>query len=140
MIREVRDPAIINSFANHPSIRPHVAAGDFELDLSAGVCEPNVFLFGEHGGIAWMWSAPDTYEGHVMLSLFGRGRWGIEAGREAIHVMAERGARQLWGRIHPGRPEVGIYAHAIGLTDTGIRHTLDIGEGPVAWRIFNWRA
>ncbi len=86
MIREVSDPAILNGFANHPEILPDL--GGKELDLSPGVNGSNVFLFGEHGGICWVWSAPGTYEAHVMMTRAGRGLWGVRAGREAIAVMA----------------------------------------------------
>lgn len=139
MIREVFDPAIINGFANHPEIRPTLG-GEGELDLSAGVKAPNVFLFGEHGGFCWSWSAPDTFEGHVMLTKAGRGRWGVQAGREAVLVMAGRGVRQLWCRVHPERREIAAYASLCGFRDTGMTHELDVADGPVAWRIFNWRA
>jgi len=138
VICEVRDPAIINGFANHPEILPSI--GGDTLDLSGGVKEPNVFLFGEHGGICWSWSAPRTFEAHVMLTEAGRGRWGIQAGRESIAEMARRGALLLWARIHPERPEIGVYAALCGMNDTGETNELDTGSGPVRWRIFNWRA
>lgn len=136
MIRPVTDPGIINHFANHPDIH---RAGSDPLDLSAGVSAPNVFLFGEHGGICWIWTAPETFEGHVMITKAGRGRWGFAAIREAVGFMADNGASHLWARIHPERRQVAIYAAHAGFKDTGTTHTLDIGEGPVAWRIFNWR-
>jgi len=140
MICEVFDPAIVNSFANHPSIRPFLAGGDKPLDFTAGMGEPNVFLFGERGGFCFGWSAPGTYEVHVMLGLSGKGKWGVEAGRLAIQMMAARGMTHLWGRIHPERPEIAAYARLCGMRDTGETHELDIGDGPVRWRIFNWRA
>ena len=140
MIREVDDPAIINGFANHPDIGPSISPGGKPLDLSAGVGPPNVFLFGEHGGICWVWSAPRTYEAHVMLTAAGRGRWGVAVGRESIARMRDKGARLLWARVHPERPEIGIYAALCGMSDTNETHLLDIGEGPVAWRLFEWRA
>lgn len=140
MIRPVNDPAIVNHFANHPDILPHIAGGRDSLDLTAGVTDPNVFLFGEHGGFCWIWSAPETFEGHVMLTRAGRGAWGARLIRGAVQYMADHGATHLWARIHPERPEVGIYAAQGGLRDTGTTHSADMGEGPVAWRIFNWRA
>lgn len=140
MIAEVFDPAIVNAFANHSSIRPFLAGGDSPLDFTAGMQAPNAFLFGEHGGFCFGWMGPGTYEVHVMLSLPGKGKWGVEAGRLALRMMAERGMNHLWCRIHPDRPEIAVYARLCGLSDTGETHELDIGDGPVRWRIFNWRA
>jgi hypothetical protein len=138
-MREITDPAIVNYFANHPDIRPSLG-GSGPLELNAGMKPPNVFLFGEHGGFCWTWSAPQTFEVHVMLTRAGRGQWGVAWGREAIRHMAANGAAHLWGRVHPDRPEIAAYARLCGLRDTGTTHELDAGDGPVAWRIFNWRA
>lgn len=139
MLEAVTDPAIINGFANHPEIAPLIGGG--ELDLTAAVNHPaNVFLFGEHGGFCFIWTAPETFEAHVMITEAGRGRGGFEAGKEAVRMMAERGATHLWARIHPERNEIGLFARMAGFSDTGFRHELDAGEGPVRWRIFNWRA
>lgn len=138
MIRQVADPDIINHFANHPEIRPSLG-GEGEMDLSAGVREPNVFLFGEHGGFCFAWSAPETYETHVMLTEAGRGAWGLAGIRAAVQRMAAQGANHLWARVHPDRPEIALYARLAGYREVGT-HTLDIGDGPVAWRIFDWRA
>lgn len=138
-LAETRDPATINSFANHPDILPLITSrGD--LDLTNAVKDPNVFLFGEHGGFCFIWSAPETFEVHVMLTKAGRGRWGFEAGKEGVRQMASRGANHLWARIHPERSETGLYARSAGFRDTGISHELDAGDGPIVWRIFNWRA
>lgn len=138
MIEAVTDPAIINGFANHPEIAPLIGGGD--LDLTPAITEPNVFLFGECGGFCFIWSAPDTYECHVMITEAGRGHSGFEAGREAVRMMAERGATHLWARVHPERNHIGFFARMVGFRDTGMRHELDAGDGPVRWRIFNWRA
>ncbi len=139
MIAETFDASLVNAFANHPAIRPELAGGTEPLDLSQGVRPPNVFHFGEHGGILWTWSAPETFEAHVMLTPAGRGKWGVAAGRESIRRMSAR-ASHLWCRVHPERPEIGVYASLCGMADTGQTHELDIGDGPVAWRIFNWRS
>jgi hypothetical protein len=108
--------------------------------MTAGVREPNVFLFGEHGGFCFAWHGPGVFEVHVMLTIGGRGRWGVEAGRQAIEMMQCAGMTHLWGRIHPDRREMAVYANACGMRDTGQTLETDIGDGPVAWRIFEWRA
>lgn len=140
MIAEVFDPVVVNGFANYPAIREMLGGGDEPLDLTPGIRAPNVFMFGEHGGFCFGWHGPGVYEVHVMLMLAGRGRWGVQAGRLAISLMHERGMAHLWGRIHPERPEMAVYANACGMRDTGQTNEFDIGDGPVAWRIFEWRA
>lgn len=130
------DPAVINHFANHPEIAPEIGGG--KLDLSDGVRAPNVFLFGEHGGTAWMWHGPGVYEGHVMLTKAGRGKWGVEAGRAAIRYLADNGARILWARIHSAH--VAVYARALGMEYTGQTIDLDVGGRMAPCRIFAWRA
>jgi len=137
VIARVYGPAIVNAFANHPEILPDIS-DDGELDLSPAVQKPNVAHFGAHGGLCWVWTAPDTYEGHVMLTKAGRGKWGISAGRQSVAMMQELGARQLWCRVHPDKPHIGVFAAALGLRDTGQFNVLDAGQGPVRWRIFNW--
>lgn len=136
MIEATYDPDLINGFANHPDISPEIG-GDGKLDLSAGVQSPNVFLFGEHGGTAWMWHGPDTYEGHVMMTRAGRGKWAVEAGRVAIRHLADMGARLLWARIHSAH--VAVYARRIGMEYTGQILDLDVGGRIMPCRIFAWR-
>lgn len=139
MIRETADADEINSFANHPEIRPCLS-GDGPLDLTPGIYSPNAYLFGQYGGFCFIWSGPGTYEVHVMITPEGRGAWGVRAGKQAISIMASLGMEHLWARMHPARPEMATYARLCGLSDTGIIHKLDAGDGPVSWRIFNWRA
>lgn len=136
MLSETYDPAVVNGFANHPQIRPALAGGAKPLDLAAGLCAPNVHLYGEHGGVSWMWTAPKTFEGHVMMTPAGRGKWGVAAGREAVAFMTGR-ARLLWCRVHPLRGDIALYVMLCGMADTGETHSLDLGDGPVAWRIFS---
>lgn len=128
MLAETRDPAILNGFAK---------ALGYDLDMTRGMGWPNVHYYGEHGGISWVWTGPETYEAHVMLMPEGRGRWGVKAGREALALMAMRGAKVLWARV--SRPEIGIYAAASGMKDSGMTVVMDCGEGPVPCRIFEWR-
>lgn len=139
MIVEVTDPAIVNAYANYPGIRQYLG-GDGDLDLSAGVREPNVFLFGEHGGFCFSWMGPGVFSVDVMFTLMGRGKWGIEAGKLAIELMRERGMTHLWGRVHPERREIAVYARCCGMRDTGQRVKFNAGDGEVIWRIFEWRA
>lgn len=135
MITEVRDPSIVNGFANHPEVAPLIGS-DGTMDLSDAMREPNVLLFGEHGGFTFMWTAPGTFEVHVMLTRAGRGRWGFAAGKEGVRQMAARGATHLWACVHPERNEIGLFARMAGFADTGLR----LDRDGTRWRIFNWKA
>jgi hypothetical protein len=132
-----RDPELVNRFANHPDIRPFVG-GTGELDLTSAVCDPNVFLFGEHGGFCLSWSAPGTYEIHTMIVPEGRGAWAIEFAKEAKAYMVSIGAHHLWTRIHPDHRHTQIFTRKTGLKPCGT-NTLDVGNGPVEWLLFDWR-
>lgn len=144
MIREAElamtsDAGLINGFANHPDIRPGIGGAQHgEIDLSSAVKLPNVYLFGEHGGICWLWSAPETFEAHTMITRAGRGTWALDAARQAIRFMQDRGAQHLWTRVHPEARHTALFTMKAGLTECGT-HELDIGDGPVIWRLFNWR-
>lgn len=137
MIRRIDDPAIINAFANHPDIRPHIGGAGI-LDLTVAVTEPNVFLFGEHGGFCLSWSAPATYEVHTMIAPEGRGTWAFEAARQSIEFMAGLGADHLWTRVHPDARHTAIFTRKMGFRPCGTG-VLNLGDGPVEWRLFNWR-
>lgn len=137
MIRSILDPAIINEFANNPGIRPTLG-GFGPLDLTAAVKEPNVFLFGEHGGFCLSWSAPHTYEIHTMIAPEGRGAWAFEAARTSVDHMVSIGADRLWTRVNPEHRNTLIFTRKMGLKPCGT-NTLDLGDGPVEWRLFERR-
>lgn len=135
MIAETRDPAIINHFAAHPDISPHIAG---PLDFSGAIRNTAVYLFGEHGGFCYEWTAPRTYEAHVMLTEAGRGRWGREAARRSVEMMEERGASHLWARVKPGDRHVAYFARLAGFRDDG-QMTLYSPE-PELWHLLSWRS
>lgn len=138
MIREIGDPLIVNGFANHPEIRP-MFGGAQELDLSSAIKAPNVFLFGEHGGFCASWSAPGVFEVHTLIAPEGRGKWAIEAAKQAQRIMTDKGAEMLWTRVHPDARHTALFTRKMGFRPAGT-NTLDIGEGPVDWLVFTWRA
>lgn len=136
LLCRVTDAEIINHFANHPDVLPSI--GGQALDFSGAINPANVFLAGAFGAFLYEWKGPDTYEVHVMVTRAGRGAWGFAAARESMAFMARLGASHIWARIHPAKREVAIMAARSGFREWGA-HTLDTGEGPVVWRIFNWR-
>ena len=132
-----RDAALVNRFANDPAIRPFVGGTGY-LDLTVITTDPHVALFGEHGGFCLSWSAPGTYEIHTLISPEGRGAWAFDFARQSIEYMVSIGAFHLWTRVHPEHRHTMIFTRKMGLRPCG-ENVLDLGDGPVAWRLFNWR-
>jgi hypothetical protein len=134
VIAETRDPEIINHFASHPDIAPHIGG---PLDFSHAIRETAVYLFGDHGGFCFEWTAPATYESHVMLTPAGRGFWGFRALDEAVRLMAERGADRLWCRVRPQDDHIAFFARRGGFREAG-EMTL-YSPARARWRILEWR-
>lgn len=132
MIQEVWDATIPNRFSELTEIADQIGG---PIDFSGAMNPANVYLFGEHGGFIFEWKGPETYEVHTMIASEGRGKWGFQAARQAMRMMAAHGATHIWARIHPDKREVAILAAMSGFRETGT-HTLD----GIVWRIFNWRA
>jgi hypothetical protein len=131
---ETRDPDIINFFANHPHIAADIGG---PIDMSGAIRETNIFLFGEHGGFCFEWTAPGTYEVHVMITRNGRGVWGFQAARQARDMIEEMGAERLWARVYPEHKALALFTMKAGFKEVETR-TL-YSPGPSVWRIFEWR-
>lgn len=142
MMQRTFDAARVNYLVNHPSIRPHVG-GDPEapLDLTAAVNDhANVFLDGDHGGFACTWSAPSVFEVHTFILPEGRGAWAAGFAALGRAAMAEMyGAKHLWTRVHPEAANVRSFTLKAGLRPAGTR-TFDLGAGPVAYELYDWRS
>lgn len=133
-----RDAALINGFANHPDIRPHIGGKD-TLDLSAVTHDPHVALFGEYGGFCLTWTAPHSYEIHTLILPEGRGAWAEDFARRAFNYMifiAE--ADQLWTRVHPDARHTALFTRRMGLKLCGTVPT-DFGDGPAIYNVYEWR-
>lgn len=115
------DPEALNEIVNHPDVRPGV--GPIEagyLDLTPLTGNPNnLFLLGDHGGFALLWSAPHTHEVHTFITQEGRGKWAKQAAAEAIQLMWSRGTHTLWTQIATDTPHVRAFAAAMGMHPTG---------------------
>jgi hypothetical protein len=140
MLQRCFDPARINDLVNHPAIRPHIGGdGESFLDLTAAVSDrQNVFLIGEHGGFAFTWSAPRTYEVHTFILPEGRGPNALEMALTARGWMAEHFADHLWTRVDPEAANVRAFTLKAGFSAAG-SHTIDLGAGPVTYDLFDWR-
>lgn len=134
------DPERVNTLVNHPSIRPHIGGDpETELDLTAAVAdEANVFLMGDHGGFAFTWSAPRTYEVHSFVLPEGRQGWAAEMALLARKWMADNFADHLWTRVHPDMPNVRAFTLKAGFEPAGT-HRIDLGVGPVDYELYDWR-
>lgn len=142
MIGRTFDPTLVNRFINDPDVRPFVG-GDITtaLDLTGAVQDQaNIFLLGEHGGFAFIWSAPSTYEVHTFITPSGRGAWAASAALTARGLMAtEHGADRLWTRVPSEAGNVRRFTTAAGFSPVG-RQTRDFGAGPADFDLYEWRA
>lgn len=127
---ETTDPEVLNHFASHPDIAPHIGGA---VDFSNAIRPTARFLFGEYGGFCLEWTGPGVWEAHVMLTREGRGEWGFEAGRGMLRMMD---ADLIWARI--AERHVGQYAARIGFAFEG-EQVLYTDDQPTTWRIYAWR-
>jgi hypothetical protein len=129
----------INALVNDPSIRPFVGPGDDVLDLSEAVAhERNVFLVGEHGGFAFSWCAPQTYEVHTFVLPEGRGDWAASFAMSARNCMRDYGATHLWTRVPVGAENVRKFTLKAGFQPAG-RDSVDYGNDVVEYDLYDWR-
>jgi hypothetical protein len=119
ILHPTRDAAAVEEVVNHPDVLPFVGA-DGPLDLSDAVAKPeNIFLIGQHGGFALIWSAPGVYEVHTFIAPKGRGKWAYDAAWAMIDAAREAGAHMLWTRIKPDMGNVAAFARHFGMHPTG---------------------
>lgn len=132
------DAARLNELANHPQIRPTCGGdGQSHLDLTPFVLNPkNHAMVWDHGAFLFQWTAPDTYEVHIMVEPEGRGEDAYRMAKAGIDYMIEQGAERLWARISSRM--VRHYTAQSGFTKCGT-DTLDIGFGPVTYDLFQWK-
>jgi hypothetical protein len=134
--------SLVNDLVNRPDIRPFVGGDTSKpLDLSQAIeDENNIALLGDFGGFVMIWCAPGTYEVHTMITEDGRGEWALDAARTGIAILADAyGARHLWTRVKPEARNVRTFTIAAGMKPCG-QKVFDIGAGPEAYNIYEWRA
>lgn len=136
MIERSFDEKRVNYLVNHEAIRP-TCGGDVNeyLDLTEAVKNTdNIFLLDEHGGLAFVWSAPRVYEVHVFILPDGRGKWGFDFALAARDYMEDH-AVMLWARINA--VPLKLFTMKAGFTPAG-EQVLDIGSGPVSYQLYKW--
>lgn len=134
------EPERLNELANDPSIRP-TCGGDGKsfIDFSAFVADhKNHAVTWAHGAFLFGWSAPQTYEVHMMVLPEGRGRDAYRMAAEGIAYMAMFGAERLWARVDNGFPALRHYVAHADFTRCG-GDVLDIGFGPVTYHLYQWK-
>jgi len=141
MIERTYDANRLNYLVNHPEIRPFVG-GDVTkpIDFTRAIADDaNIFLNGDHGAFCCSWTGPGVYEVHTLILPDGRGKWAYEFAKAGRAHMVELGGRHLWTRVHPDAANVRFFTLRAGFRPAG-RHTIDLGAGPVAYDLFDWRA
>ena len=134
------DAERLNEIANHPDVRP-TCGGDGKslLDFSEFVADPkNHAVAWDSGAFLFAWSAPQTYEVHIMVLPEGRGRAAYSKAAEGIAYLAALGAERLWARIAKDAGGLRHYTAQAGFVRCG-SDVLDIGFGPVAYDLYQWK-
>lgn len=132
------DADLINGIINDPDVRPFMG-GDTKqaIDLAPWVFNgDNVFLVEGDGGFGFIWTAPDTYEVHAFFSR--RGMRAAFMGLRARAWMESYGARHLWTRIPDYDAGMLKYMRVMSFSSCGFQ-TLDAGNGPHRYELFDWR-
>lgn len=129
--------ALLNQIANRPDVRPSCGGdGRSYLDFEPVMAdEKNQAVVWEDGALLFIWTAPATYEVHVMVAPEGRGREAYRHVREGLDWMIGRGAERLWARIP--NAQVRHLAAQMGFARCGT-DVLDIGSGPVMYDLYQW--
>jgi hypothetical protein len=127
-------PAFLNELANDPRIRP-MCGGDGPLDFSAFVANPkNHALAWNHGAFLFLWTAPQTYEVHIMVSPEGRGREAYHMAHVGISYITAFGANHLWARVRKGDVALRHYTAQAGFEHCGT----DVVDD-VVYDLYQWR-
>jgi hypothetical protein len=124
IVSRTYDAVRVNALVNHPSVRPFVGGdGVSELDLTDAVADRrNIFLAGEHGGFAFSWSAPRTYEVHTFILPEGRGEWSRAFAMAARNWMQDHEATHLWTRVPADAENIRAFTEDAGFVPAGVDH------------------
>lgn len=134
------DAERLNALANHPAIRPTCGGdGKSQLDFTAFVADrKNHAILWDKGAFLFCWSAPHTYEVHIMVLPEGRGRAAYRKAAQGIAYMLRHGMERLWARIDRNHPALRHYTASAGFTPCG-SDVLDLGFGPVSYDLYQWK-
>lgn len=133
-------PERLNALANHPEVRPTCGGdGQSPLDFSQFVSDPkNHAVSWDCGAFLFAWSAPHTYEVHIIVLPEGRGRAAYRMARKGIAYIVAEGAERLWARVAKDARGLRHYTAQAGFTPCGF-DAIDIGFGQVAYDLYQWK-
>jgi hypothetical protein len=130
----------LNALANHPAVRPTCGGdGESPIDLTPFVNDRhNHAVAWNNGAFLFGWSAPQTYEVHIMVRPEGRGSAAYQMAPFGIAYMLNLGMERLWARVSKDARALRHYTRAAGFKRCG-QHVLDIGFGPVTYDLYQWK-
>ena len=137
-LKRLSDASFLNRLANDPSIRPTCGGdGVSVLDFTDFVSNPKNHAVGwDHGAFMFLWTAPQTYEVHIMVLPEGRGKAAYRMARAGISYIVAEGAERLWARV--SNDALRHYTAQAGFTRCGT-DCLDIGFGPATYDLYQWK-
>lgn len=117
ILRRETNPTRVNDLLNHPSVRPWIANGSDRVDVSQQVMdEKNLFLFGEFGGVGFIFIQPGIYEAHTQVLPEGRGAWTRDLTESCVKYMFTRTeACDIITRVPSGHVAAKAAAEAQGM-------------------------
>lgn len=116
MVRRVTDAAMVNEVVNHPAVRPWIAGPiEDELDVTPVLADPrNIALWGQHGGVVFVYRQPTIYEAHTQVLPAGRGRWTLKMTQAALlWLFAGTDALEVLTRVPRGNVGALALAEAV---------------------------
>lgn len=120
------DVEYVNAIANAPGVPELLGAESF--DFTAAIKDrSNIFL--AHGGAVGLfeWSAPRTYQGHLMFGPECRGRKAVRAAAAMRDHMFANHASMLWGQPPVGNC-IAKLLRMIGFKPAGEGHNPLVGK------------
>lgn len=105
MIERQRSAVFVNEVINHPSVHPWVCGPiDGPLDVTESIGDGSyTALFGEHGGFLFWRMGCGIYDAHSAVLPEGRGKWALDAAKDALAWMFEReGALEIMMSVPKG--------------------------------------
>lgn len=107
----------VNAILNHPEVRPDVAPGDAEIDVTSHMSLPGcLVLAGEHGAFLLFKIDTGIYETHTFILPSGRGLWAREfAAAGASWMFINTDAYDLTTRVPLGHVAAKALAMGAGM-------------------------
>lgn len=104
MIERQKSAVLVNEIINHPSVHPWVCGPiTGPLDVAESIEDGSyIALFGAHGGFLFWNVGFGIYDAHSAVLPDGRGKWALDAAREALKWMFANGALEIMMSVPKG--------------------------------------